>query len=133
MNWLRRQWVRFTTFFLGLLAAVGLGVVSANPIVDRVSWVNATQLTDGSAVPAGGIAKTVVQWGTSINGPFNGGQAEVNFPGTEVTFTRPAPGFGTRCYVAYHVTPSGQVGEPSPAVCKSVVAPLAAPSNIRVE
>lgn len=104
----------------------------AQVTTDVVSWTLPTQRTDGSALPVSEIAKTTVAWGTSAAGPFPNVQ-DVASPGTSHTFTRGAPGTGTRCYVAFVTDTGGRVGGQVGPACKTVTAAPGAPTNLQVQ
>jgi len=89
-----------------------------------VAWTNATQYTDGTAIPAGGLTATEIQYGvcdTARTGFLTSPApvtVSVAFPGT----SRSIAGFGngTWCFRARHLAGTSLPSDWTPMVWKTV-------------
>lgn len=112
--------MRKVVFLMLLLPAISW----AQSGVDRtVSWVNATEYTDGSAMPTGTFETVVV---------FNGVET-ARVPSTQTSVVVSDVPWGTSDYYAYHVDNNGVVGLNSTVVMDYVQPVPAPPTNVTVE
>lgn len=86
-------------FALSLLGAILVPLALAAITDGRpvVSWTHPTLNTDGTAIPAGAITATVIDYGTTAGGPYPN---SVSVPYPAVTVTIPVPSPGTYFFTA---------------------------------
>lgn len=124
--WTGRQWRRFKAWVYSVLVALGLvtGVVLADNDVN-LSWVNATQWEDGSALTVDELEATIIY---KQSFPLDGtGMAD---PRAYTELDRVAPTInsyvdanqpnGVHCYVATHLAKNGEESAQSNESCKTV-------------
>jgi hypothetical protein len=123
---------------LVLMAVAGVFVTRAYAATATVTWQNATQYTDNTPIPVGGIKETRIEyakctvsnntatWPATIDG-FK----TVPFPGTEVAIDGLV--YGMWCFRAAHVTPDGVFSEYAGPVWKQYLAPPKPPTLITVK
>jgi hypothetical protein len=114
--------------FLVMIAA--LFAVPVLAAVFTGTWTNATQNTDGSAIPAtgpGSITQTTLQYGTCNGADFLGLIGEVQAAGTATSQSLPDLGPGTYCFRAKHTNTFGNSSAYSNVMTKTVAAPVPNP------
>lgn len=117
--------------FIALVAGALLSV-GAFAAVLTVTWTNATQNTDGTAIPAtgpGSIANTRVEYGTCNGTAFGTKVGEVVVAGSATTTPTPNLAPGTYCGRAIHINTYGEESAPSNVATKTINAPVPRPPS----
>jgi hypothetical protein len=112
--WLKKQWLKFKKWILGILAAVGL--ISAPllmAIPTEFTYTRATEYTDGTPMPLSDIAETRIYCGGSLVA------SEAGADGTLL----PDLGIGVHTCYATHVDIYGRESDPSNEITTTVVPP----------
>lgn len=117
-------------FFAALAAAFATATFAA---ILTVSWTNATQNTDNTAIPASGpgsIASTRIEYGSCAGTNVFGTKAgEVTVTGQGTTASLPNLGPGTYCARAFHTNTYGEESGPSNVASKTIAAPVPKPPS----
>lgn len=123
-----------------LIAAAAMLLVSAVAwaAVAHVSWTNATQNTDGSAIPASGpgsLVSTTTEWSSCGPGDtFTTKAGELTVPKSQTAADTPDLAVGRWCLRAYHTNTYGVNSDPSGTGVKVVAAPKPnPPGNFSVD
>jgi hypothetical protein len=135
---LKKAWKKVTAgIAAGVLAVLTfLGLHDAESMQpnpqDVLTWAYPTLNTDGTALPASQIARTLLVWSTVSGGPYTAGTLDVAAPALTATLTRSTV-YGTRCYKAAIVATNGMQSDYTGEVCKTNTAPPNPPSGLRLE
>jgi len=124
-SWASRTASKVKAVAIAVLAALGLtvGVVTADDV--SLTWTNATEYTDGTALPPGDLDRTFIEFqsfplGTDLAAAERTYQPLADVPATETSYVHGNVPDGIYCYVAYHVTVDGRRSDNSNESCKTV-------------
>jgi len=124
-NWMKKQWTKFKGWVYALLVSLGLiaGVALADDV--SLSWTNATLWDDGTALVAGDLDETVLDYqmfalGTDVAAEPRAYAELVRVPATQESYVHANVENGIHCYVAYHVATNGQRSMYSNESCKTI-------------
>ncbi|KPK74252.1 MAG: hypothetical protein AMJ84_00245 [Acidithiobacillales bacterium SM23_46] len=124
--WSRRQWQRFKAWIYSIL--VGLGLITGVALADNdvnLSWTNATQYEDGTAMPVEEIEETVLYKqsfpldGTGMSDPRSYTEL-ARVPPSVTTYLDANQPNGVHCYVATHIATNGEESQQSNESCKTI-------------
>ena len=134
--WSGRQWARFKVWLYGILVALGFagGIVLADDV--NLSWTNATQWEDGTALVLDEIEATII-----YKQSFQLDGAGMADPRAYTELDRVAPTItsyvdanqpnGVHCYVATHLAKNGEESQQSNESCKTIDVRIpGGPSNL---
>ena len=113
-----------------VVALIALASSLAIAATINASWTNATQNTDGSAIPAtgaGSLVSTTVEYGTCNGNAFGTKIGEVTSAGTGAV--TPNLGPGRYCARAFHTNTYGEVSDPSAVGIKVIASPKPNPPS----
>lgn len=135
--WAHRQWVRFRTWFGGLLMSLGLMVSVSMADNVNLSWTNATQWDNGTALAVADLEATIIYKqsfpleGTGMADPRNYTELDRVAP-TVTSYVDANQPNGVHCYVATHLAKNGQESPQSNESCKTVDVRIpGGPSNLK--
>lgn len=115
----------------GLAVALLLVAAAAIAAVATGTWTNATQNTDGTAIPAtgaGSLTSTTMEWSVCGTGDtFTTALGQVTVPANLLTAVTPDLGPGRFCFRAFHTNSYGVASDPSGVVVKVVSPPKPKP------
>ena len=122
-------WVEHrAAIIVSVLLGFACGAVFASTAT--VSWVNSTQNTDGSPIPAtgpGSIQSTRIEWGNCVGTAFGTAAGNVVVPASQTSTVISSLGPAVWCFRGFHVNTYGIDSAPSNVVNKTIVAPTPRP------
>ena len=124
-KWFSQQWRKIKAWFYGVLIAIGLVAPLALANDNTLTWENATQNEDGTALAITDIAETRLYrqdfpLGTDIASEPRSYSQLVSVPPTVTSYADQDLANGIYCYVATHVHVNGQESVFSGEACKTV-------------